>query len=822
MSKKPPHSSILDRQNSAINHSASLATAWMLTGKELDQQYFAFKPQENIWLGTYSFEDKYGKMVNAFGYEDDKAIVTIAGSRAGKGTSAIIPTLLSYTGSVFVLDPKGENAKLTVERRGEGNAKIQGMGQKVAVLDPFNASEVDKKYKASFNPLSVIKNDNNAIGMSDSIANSLITVSENADPHWHENAQAILQALILHVKSSKFIYDKDKNLIKVRHLLTGGDPDRKANFLKKFNRQLAELELELESPDDPENCDVDAITQEIENLQSAIAGCEKKSPFDHLIDAMTSNKAFGGIIARWAESYKNTAPNERAGFITSAKTNTKFLEEPKMQRVLETTTFQLEELRDPNKPFSLYLCLPIGELADHGRWLRTLLIQTIKTFERMGTTPAGQRPTLFLLDEFMALGHMPIIEQSAGLMAGFGVKFWFIVQDLSQLKRHYSKSWETFLANAGLIQAFSVVDLETTQYLSNRIGKIEIEREMRSYSSGKSTSQGTSSSSGTSTSRGTSSGSGTSTNTGSSMGANQGYAPGTNFHGDPSQASNTGNPSASFVDTGASSGSSSGAGASYNSGASSGSGTNSSSGTSSGTGSSEGESSSLNYAQANLVPPDEIAKVFSAENQNQLLLINGFYPLILERRNYYEFSMFQLLAGMEHINWENDPHTLLLKRDVARRKEKEAQERQLEFDNLHHQMQKDFNNKCQIDMENIISERTKKTIKFLYPASIILSVIILTTLVSIRSLDGINIAYFLLPFALLGRAFYLEYDLKKGLKDTALLEKEYNNSSLKRWRDNNNYEKGIISTKVFNQLKERHYNTSIKEAKKLKYWRFSI
>ncbi len=809
MSKKPPHSSILDRQNSAINHPASLATAWMLTGKEIDNNYFAFKPQENIWLGTYSFEDKYGKMVNAYGYEDDKAIVTIAGSRAGKGTSAIIPTLLTYTGSVFILDPKGENAKLTVERRGEGNTNIQGMGQKIAVLDPFNTSEVDPKYRASFNPLSIIKNDDNAIDMSDSIANSMMEISEHADPHWHENGQSVLQALILHVKSSKWIAEEDRNLVKVRYLVTGGDPDRKAKFLKKFNRQLAELELELESPDDPDNFDSEALTEQIEDLKSAIAGCQKKSAIDHLIDAMAQNQAYGGIISRWVESYKATPPNERGSFFSSAKTNTKFLESKKIQKVVARSTFKLEELRDRNNPFSLYLCLPISELTNNGRWLRTLLIQTIKAFEKKGTIPVGQRPTLFILDEFMALGHMPIIEQSAGLMAGFGVKFWFIVQDLSQLKRHYSKSWETFLANAGLIQAFSVVDLETTQYLSNRIGKIEIEREMFSHSSGRSTSQGTNTSTGTSTSRGSS------TSAGISSGDSHGFAPGANFHGDPSKI-NESNPNTTFVNTGRS------AGLNTGEGTSSGSGTSSSEGSSSGSGTSEGQSSSLNYAQANLVPPDEIAKVFSAENQNQLLLINGFYPLILERRNFYDFSMFQRLADIKPINLDDDPYTLLELRKEARAKEAEEEARQLEFDNLYQQLGNDFQNKCQIDTENLMSRRTKKTINFLYPASAIICVVILITLLLMRQLDGINIAFFLLSVVLFARAFYVEYDLKKGLKDTAELETQYNNSALKRWRDKNQYERRIISAETFNKLKAMHYNPTIKEAKKLKYWKHSI
>ncbi|WP_166415957.1 type IV secretory system conjugative DNA transfer family protein [Cochlodiniinecator piscidefendens] len=88
------------------------------------------------------------------GIKDDRHLLTIAGSRAGKGTSAIVPNLLLYTGSVVVIDPKGENARLTAERRGYGRGIADGgLKQDVFVIDPFGVSNVDDQYLAGFNPL---------------------------------------------------------------------------------------------------------------------------------------------------------------------------------------------------------------------------------------------------------------------------------------------------------------------------------------------------------------------------------------------------------------------------------------------------------------------------------------------------------------------------------------------------------------------------------------------------------------------------------------------------------------------------------------------
>lgn len=49
-----------------------------------------------------------------------------------------------------------------------------------------------------------------------------------------------------------------------------------------------------------------------------------------------------------------------------------------------------------------------------------------------------------------------------GLMAGYGIQLWPILQDMSQLKDLYG----TFIASAGVQQVFGVNDLETAEWLS--------------------------------------------------------------------------------------------------------------------------------------------------------------------------------------------------------------------------------------------------------------------------------------------------------------------------------------------------------------------
>ena len=76
-----------------------------------------------------------------------------------------------------------------------------------------------------------------------------------------------------------------------------------------------------------------------------------------------------------------------------------------------------------------------------------------------------------LLDEFPVLGHMKAIETAAGLMAGFGVRLWVVIQDIGQMKKHYDKSWETFIGNAGVLTLWANTDYETLEYFSKKLGQ---------------------------------------------------------------------------------------------------------------------------------------------------------------------------------------------------------------------------------------------------------------------------------------------------------------------------------------------------------------
>src|SRR5690606_548884 len=104
--------------------------------------YNPYEPGRKILMGAIG--DKL------IGIDDNRHILSVAGSRAGKSVT-VIANMLLYRGSVLATDPKGELAAKTARARAI-------MGQKVHVLDPFNYCDKSLDVlKSGYNPMSVLK-----------------------------------------------------------------------------------------------------------------------------------------------------------------------------------------------------------------------------------------------------------------------------------------------------------------------------------------------------------------------------------------------------------------------------------------------------------------------------------------------------------------------------------------------------------------------------------------------------------------------------------------------------------------------------------------
>lgn len=349
----------------------------------------------------------------ALGASDDRHIMTIAGSRAGKGRSAIVPNLLTYPGSVLAIDPKGDLAALTADWR----ADI--LGQKVVVLDPFGvAGAVTGRHGGQFNPLSILREDSpSLIEDAGLIADALVIPAPGTkDPHWDESAKQFLEGVILHVATSP-AYAGRRDLVSVYECLM--------------------------------------------------------EDTDQLEGAMAENHAADFAVLTLANHFFDKADNERSGVLSSLRRHIRFLGYGQIKQALRGHTFDLRQLKTEN--MTVYLSLPAMRMGTCARWLRLFVNLTLAALEAEKLKP--RHPVLMCLDEFATLGTMKTLEDAAGQIAGLGCKLWPILQDLGQLQALYEKRWETFIGNAGVLQFFGNSDMGTLEWISKRLGTTTIHAE---------------------------------------------------------------------------------------------------------------------------------------------------------------------------------------------------------------------------------------------------------------------------------------------------------------------------------------------------------
>lgn len=406
---------------------------WMETDKILasgETSYDPKRPGKRVLFGALGD--------HLIGIEDERHIMTVAGSRAGKSVG-LISNLLFYTGSILATDPKGELAELTAERRA-------AMGQKVYVLDPFNKGSARiAKYRASYNPMDILSLDSETfLEDAANIADAIVVPAPDAkDPHWDESAKNFIEGVILHIATDPAFKD-ERNLISVRKCLTRAlvlPPQAESESAKK---RAARPKLFDEMQSNADRLDKDDATE-------AVAHALRAAALD----------------------FYSKGETEIAGVHSTVNRQTKFLDYPAFRRVLRESTFDLGELKRNPKGVSVYLCFPATRTELSKRWMRLFVNQLLDAMEREKTKPAV--PVLACLDEFPVLGYMRQLETAAGLIASFGVKLWFILQDWSQGKALYGDRWETFAGNAGVLQFFGNNDVSTAEYISRRLGKAQVE-----------------------------------------------------------------------------------------------------------------------------------------------------------------------------------------------------------------------------------------------------------------------------------------------------------------------------------------------------------
>lgn len=359
-----------------------------------------YTSQKGFYIGGgYSFNDK--------GH-----LLTVAGTRGGKGTNLIIPNLLGvtdYKGSWVVIDPKGENAAITATYQ-------KSIGRKVVVLNPWDLLSEHLDEAQCYNPLDLLA-DKTSIHLVDDvqiIAEMLVPIEKgDKNRFFTDNARAIVTGLLMHLVVTQEAEDKTLGTL--------------WKWVRYTGDKWQDLVAEMRISDAPVNGEI------IRNAGNEIV---------KLMDA--GEETFGNIISTVLQC-------------------TDFLKSPALQKSMQSG---LDPYSLTDGDTALYIIIPADKLNSHYRWLRLVVTTTLRAVIRK-----PKNRVCFLLDEFAALGYIPEIETALSTYAGYEVTVWPILQSLIQLKNTYGDNWETFTANSTVRHFFSVNDNFTADYVSQAIGQ---------------------------------------------------------------------------------------------------------------------------------------------------------------------------------------------------------------------------------------------------------------------------------------------------------------------------------------------------------------
>lgn len=240
------------------------------------------------------------------GLTTERHLITVAGSRSGKGAALIIPNLLRWRHNVLCIDPKGENAEQTWQAR-------EDMGQRVYVLDPFRVANVPDRLRTSCNLLATIQPDSlTAREDIRVIADGMVMRHKAEDATWDNGAVSVLSGMIAYVCD---------------------DPEPSGRNLHNVRRNL---------------------TLPPETLS-------------RVFEDMAASDAFGGLCKAAAAIGLSDSRKNRE-FVGGAIDHSEWLDSPAMAAALSGDGFNLSELKTGKA--TVYLVLPPQYLGEHGRFLR--------------------------------------------------------------------------------------------------------------------------------------------------------------------------------------------------------------------------------------------------------------------------------------------------------------------------------------------------------------------------------------------------------------------------------------------------------------------
>jgi len=413
-------------------------TAHFATADEIKKMNI-IEQKQGVYIGAWQEpKSNYQKYLKHDGPEH---ILAFAPTRTGKGVGLVIPTLLAWEGSCVILDIKGENWELTSGYR-------QEIGNNVLRFDP-----VAEKGGVGYNPLEEIRL-NSIYTVSDvqNIASIIIDPDgKGLEDHWAKTGYALLTTMILHLVYKAQNEGFVPNLSQLRGLINDPEKDSVKDVLAEW--------------------------------------IEYKHYKDEMGELITDP-----VVAVGAKEAMNKPDNELGSVVSTVVSNLSLYDDPVVKKNISQSDFKIKDLMGyadkKNSPVSLYLVIKPSDMNRLRPLVRIILNQILTILVGDMKFEGGQQKVeyanrlLLMLDEFTSLGRLPLFETALAYMAGYGIKAYIIVQDLTQLYKAYSKD-EAIISNSHVRIAYAPNKVETAELLSKMSGQTTVVKTVRTTSGGR-------------------------------------------------------------------------------------------------------------------------------------------------------------------------------------------------------------------------------------------------------------------------------------------------------------------------------------------------
>ena len=340
-----------------------------------------------------------------------QGVALAAPPRAGKGTGIVVPNALNWPGSLVCVDIKRENWTLTAGFR-------ERCGQACYLFDPF----AEDGRTARWNPFFYVSHDAlKRVNDLQRIAEMLYPDPPNVDPFWTASARSLFLGIAL------YLFETPSLPATIGEVLRQGMASDDEGFGQHWKRVI-EGRQSGNRPLTPQ-C-VRALYDVIDLAP---------------VTASSIRKTFTSRLDLWLN--------------------------PILDAATSGNDFDLRELR--SKPLSIYVAVNPDDLHRLRPVLNLFFQQAIglQTRELPERNPKLKLQVMMLLDEFTALGRIPIIAEAISYLPGYNVRVVLVIQTPAQLREIYgAHNAETMLKSLAARIVFAPKDYPDAREISDELG----------------------------------------------------------------------------------------------------------------------------------------------------------------------------------------------------------------------------------------------------------------------------------------------------------------------------------------------------------------